>query len=274
MFRSLSQYYPFYSVLLHYPLVTFVDLYQSTIEDASTASPEDISLLLFVAERISNQEDTLSRLPYIAKLKTVTALCSTVCMSIRKAKELSAAASPNLPAFSLPDHSPSGLGQFHRFSECLNTVPDTDHQALSESGQTMPEMRATLGKVDTSTDFQLQYLANAPSVINQSSSDTYECTCRTGPFYPFQKGNPAPRTMHDLPQASLPQDWPPIITNLVSSTTSIFARKRSTVLLRAHSFSCCSSLVSIILPLAKVCDLVLHTIISISSVVQWSPAYC
>lgn len=139
-------------------------------------------------------------------------------MSIRQATELSAAASPNLPAFSLPDQSPSGLGHFHRFSESLNSLPDTDHQALSESGQTMPEqtmpeMGATLGKVDISTDFQLQYLANAPSIINQSSSDTYEGSCRTGPFYHFQEGNPAPQTMHNLPQASLPQDWPPIITS-------------------------------------------------------------
>ena len=125
-----------------------------------------------MAERISNQEDTLSRLPYIANLKSVTALCSTVCMSIRKAKELSAAASPNLPAFSLPDQSPSGLGHFHRFSESLNSLPDTDRQALSESGQTMPEqtmpeMGATLGKVDISTDFQLQYLVNAPVLVVQ-----------------------------------------------------------------------------------------------------------
>ena len=198
---------------MHYPLVTFVDLYKSIIEDASTVSPEDISLLLFVAERISKQGDTLSRSPYISKLKTVIALCSTVCMSIRKAKELSAAASPNLPAFSLPDPSSAGLGHFHRFSESLNSLPDTDHQALSESGQTMPEMGATLGEVDISTDFQLQYLVNGPSVINQTSSDTYESTCRTGPFYPFQEGNPAPQTMHNLRQASLPQDWPPIITS-------------------------------------------------------------
>ena len=134
-------------------------------------------------------------------------------MSIKKAKESSAAASPNLPTFSLPDQSPSGLGHFNRFSESLNSLPETGYQALSESGLTMPEMGSALGKVDISTDFQLQYLANGPSVINQSSSDTYKSTYRTGPFYPFQQENPAPQTMHNLPQASLPQDWPPTITS-------------------------------------------------------------
>ena len=129
-------------------------------------------------------------------------------MSIKKAKEPSAAASSNLPTFSLPDQSASGLGHFHRFSD------DRDYQALSESGQTMPEMDSSLGKVDISTDFQPQYLANAPSVINQSSSDTYQSTCRTDPFDPFQQEIPAPQTMHNLPpQASLPQDWPPTITS-------------------------------------------------------------
>lgn len=188
------------------------------------APPEDIQLLAFVSERISNQAATPSQLSYMAKLKTVTALCSGVCMSIKGAKELSAATGPMQSTFPPPDQSPSGLGHCSWTSDPFFLSPnsdpnlsmppdkflwDTSYQTLSGNRPKMHGMVSTSGEVSYSSDTQLQRLANAPPVMNPSPSDNHENTCRTTPLYPFQRGLSASQATHDPPQAILPKDWGP-----------------------------------------------------------------
>ena len=183
------------------------------------ASPEDASLLAFVAERISNQAATPSRLSYMAKLKTVTALCSAVCMSIERAKEPNVATGPNFSTFS-PNQSSSGLGQFPRSSDPFSSLSDMEYQTLGGNKQTMPEMGSTSGDIDFPNDFQLQYLANVPTVTSQSSSDNYDVTSRISPFFSFQPEISASQTPHEPPQKNLPQDWAPTIPSDQMDLTS------------------------------------------------------
>ena len=184
------------------------------------ASPEDAPLLAFVAERISNQAATPSRLSYMAKLKTVTALCSAVCMSIEKAKDPNAATGPNFSTLTPPGQSSSGLGQFPRSADPFSSLSEMDYQTLGGNKQTMPEMGSTSGDMDFPDDFQLQYLANAPPVTNQSSNENYEATSRISPFFSFQPEMLNSQTTHEPPQKSLPQDWPPTISSDQMDLTS------------------------------------------------------
>lgn len=213
-------------MLLHYPLVAFVELYKSIIEEVSITPPEDMQLLALVAERISNQVATPSRSSYMAKLKTATALCSSVCMSIKGAREFSEATSPTLPlsTFPLPDQSLSGRDHWFPSSDSLFMSPnpgprlsmpsdnlfwDTSYQIFSENKHPMQETVSLSGKSDYISDYPLQYLANAPPVTNHSSSDNHENACRPSPLYPFQQRYSASQATHDPPQAVSPKDWPP-----------------------------------------------------------------
>lgn len=184
------------------------------------ASPEDAPLLEFVAERISNQAATPSRLSYMAKLKTVTALCSAVCMSIERTKEPNSATGPNFSTLTPPNRSSSGLGQFSRSADPFSSLSDMEYQTLGGNKQTMPEMGSTSGDIDIPDDFQLQYLANTSTLTNQSSSDNYEVTNRISPFFSFQPEIVASQTTHEAPQKNLPQDWPPTISSDQMDLTS------------------------------------------------------
>ena len=185
-----------------------------------------MQLLAFVAERISNQAATPSRSSYMAKLKTVTALCSSVCMSIKGAREFSEATSPTLPmsTFPLPDQSLSGLDRCFPSTDSLFMSPtpapklsmppdnfmwDPNFQTLSDNKHPMHETVSLSGKGDYSSDFQLQYLANPSPVANHSSSDNHENACHTSPLYPFQQRLSASHVTHDPPQAVSPKDWQP-----------------------------------------------------------------
>ena len=172
-------------------------------------SPEDAPLLAFVAERISNQAATPSRLSYMAKLKTVTALCSAVCMSLKSTNEPNAATSPNFFTVSPLNQSSSGLGHFSRSSDPFSSLSDMDYQTLGGNKQTMPEMSSSSGDINFPDDLQLQYMANAPTVTNQTSSDNYDVTSQISPFFSFRPDISASQTTHEPPQTSLPQDWTP-----------------------------------------------------------------
>lgn len=172
-------------------------------------SPEDAPLLAFVAERISNQAATPSRLSYMAKLKTVTALCSAVCMSLKSTNEPNAATGPNFFTVSPLIQSSSGLGQLSRSSDPFNSLSDMEYQTLGGSKQTMPEMSSSSGDINFPDDLQLQYMANAPTVTNQTSSDSFDVTSQISPFFSFRPDVLASQTTHEPPQTSLPQDWPP-----------------------------------------------------------------
>ncbi len=184
------------------------------------ASPEDIQLLALVTERISNQAATPSQLPYMAKLKTVTALCSGVCMSIKGAKELGAATGPMLSTFPPPDQSPSGLGPFSWSSDPFFLSPnpgsklsmppdkflwDTSYQTLSGNQNTRHGIVSTSAELNDSTDIQLQHSTNNLPVTNP---DNHENTSRASSLYPLQRGTPAFQAAHDQSQAILPKDWP------------------------------------------------------------------
>ena len=184
------------------------------------ASPEDAPLLAFVAERISNQAATPSRLSYMAKLKTVTALCSAVCMSIERAREPNAATGPIFSTLSPPNQSSSGLGQFSRSSDPFNSLSDMDYETLGGNKQTMPEMGSTSGDINFPDDLQLQYLSNTPTVTNQSSSDNYDVTSRISPYFSFPPDSSASQTTNEQSQTSLPQDWPPTMPSDPMDLTS------------------------------------------------------
>ncbi len=179
-----------------------MELYKSVTQDVSNTSPEDIQLLTFVAERINSQPETPSRSSYLAKIKIASSLCSNVCLSIKGAKEFSAATGPMMSSFPLPDQSPVELGCWSRSSDSLfplSSNPDpnlsmpaddflwnTSYPPLSDSMQTMPEMMPTSGKSDFSNDFQFPYMANAPPVTSHLSNENLENMCRTTPLYSFQ----------------------------------------------------------------------------------------
>ena len=170
-------------------------------------SPEDAPLLAFVAERISNQATTPSRLAYMAKVKTVTALCSAVCMSIKSAKEPNTATGPTFSTFPPLNQASSGLGQFSRSSDPFNSLSDMEYQTLGANKQTMSEMGSTSGDMDFPDDLQLQYMANAATVTQS-------------PFFSFQPDISASQMTHGSSQTSLPQDWPPNIPSDPMDLTS------------------------------------------------------
>ena len=148
----------------------------------------------------------------MAKLKTVTALCSAVCMSITTGTESNAATGLDFSTFPPPNQSSSGLGQFSRSSDPFSSLSEMEYESLGGNKQTMPEIGSTSGDIDFPDNFQLQYLANAPPGTNQSSSDNYEVTSRMSPFFSFPQEISASQTTHEPPQKNLPQDWPPTIS--------------------------------------------------------------
>ena len=131
-------------MLLHYPFAAFSSFYRAITEDMSSASPDDINLLIHIASCIRTHL-TSSHSSYISKLKATTSLCSSVCSSIKAARGISNAVSntPEHAANLFPtfeDASSYGEG----FQSWFHSTPTTDSPPLM-----MPSSSSTSSREST-----------------------------------------------------------------------------------------------------------------------------